>query len=232
VVFLLAPGRGHERLPLLTGAHAMTRGAVVLTAYFLLTNLDVPIARHHLTGADSGTYALASLFAKVCLWGPQFLAVAAFPRMHRAGGRSTALWVLGLTAGFGVGIAAVLVPAAPAVVELVAGRPVSEAASLAPLFALLGTSWAVVNVVVLHDIATRPRRLGGWVWLTTAALVAALTMQPTPTSVGAIVTWALAVSAAGALVGVVRLVRDEHRSVGHPVGPPPVDRTGEAAQSL
>ena len=39
------------------GHAGMSRGAVVLTAYFLLTNVDVPIARHHLTGPDSGTYA-------------------------------------------------------------------------------------------------------------------------------------------------------------------------------
>ena len=89
VALALAPGGGTASVPLATATQALSRGAVVLTAYFLLTNVDVPIARHHLTGPDSGTYALASIFAKVCLWGPQFLAVVAFPRMHRAPSRST-----------------------------------------------------------------------------------------------------------------------------------------------
>ena len=233
VALALVPGGGTVSVPLATATQALSRGAVVLTAYFLLTNVDVPIARHHLTGPDSGTYALASIFAKVCLWGPQFLAVVAFPRMHRAPTRSTGLGVAGLTLLFGVCVSAALVPLGAPVVEAVAGRAVPEAAQLAPYFGLLGTAWAVVNVAVLHDIATRPRGRGGWVWLVTTGLVLALAVQATPTTVSTIVMWALGVSTIGACVALARLAVDGRRSVRrNTVGPSAVEPLAQAHEQL
>jgi O-antigen/teichoic acid export membrane protein len=233
VVVALVPGGGTAGIPLRAATRTLSSGAVVLTAYFLLTNVDVPIARHHLTGPDSGTYALSSIFTKICLWGPQFLAVVAFPRMHRSEGRSTSLGVAALTVVFGLGVSAALVPLGAPVVQLVAGRPVDEAASLAPFFGLLGTAWAVINVAVLHDIATRPRGRGGWVWAVTGAMVLALVLQPTPATVSSIVAWALGVSAVGAGVAIVRLVLDDRRSVlGYTVRPGAVEPLAQAHEEL
>ena len=233
VVIALVPGGGTASIPLRASTQSLSRGAVTLTAYFLLTNVDVPIARHHLTGVDSGTYALASIFTKICLWGPQFLAVVAFPRMHRTEGRSTSLGVAGLTALFGLGVSATLVPLGAPVVQIVAGRAVTEGAALAPYFGLLGTAWAVINVAVLHDIATRPRGRGLWVWTVTAGLVLALALQATPTTVATIVTWALAVSSVGACAAVARLVREDRRSaLGNTVRPGAVEPLAQAHEEL
>lgn len=233
VVVLLAPRGGTEVVPVRSVVGAMSTGAVVLTAYFLLTNVDVPIARHHLTRDDSGVYALAAVFTKICLWGPQFLAVVAFPRMHRSRGRSTSLGVAGLTALSGVAVAVALVPLGGTVVRVVAGRPVEEAAALAPWFALLGTAWAVVNVAVLHEIATRPRGRGLWVWAVAAAVGVALTVQPTPAEVSSIVGWTLAVSLVGAVVAVVRLARADRGSVlGDTVRPGAVEPLAQAHEEL
>jgi O-antigen/teichoic acid export membrane protein len=233
VVIALVPAGGKAPIPLRTAAQSLQSGAVTLTAYFLLTNVDVPIARHHLTGPDSGTYALASIFTKICLWGPQFLAVVAFPRMHRTDGRFASLGVAGLTAAFGLAVSAVLVPFGGVIVQLVAGREVPEAADLAPLFGLLGTAWAVINVAVLHDIATRPRGRGLWVWAVAAGLVLALAIQATPTTVGTIVTWALGVSTIGACVAVSRLVQDvRHSLLGNTVRPGAVEPLAQAHEEL
>lgn len=233
VVIALVPAGGKAPIPLRTAAQSLQSGAVTLTAYFLLTNVDVPIARHHLTGPDSGTYALASIFTKICLWGPQFLAVVAFPRMHRTDGRFASLGVVGLTAAFGLAVSAVLVPFGGLIVRLVAGREVPEAADLAPLFGLLGTAWAVINVAVLHDIATRPRGRGLWVWAVAAGLVLALAIQATPTTVETIVTWALGVSTIGACVAVSRLVQDvRHSLLGNTVRPGAVEPLAQAHEEL
>jgi len=233
VVIALVPARGTVSIPLRPATRALSRGAVTLSAYFVLTNVDIPIARHHLTGVDSGTYALASIFTKICLWGPQFLAVVAFPRMHRTEGRSPTLAVAGVTALFGCAVSAALVPLGAPVMQVVAGRPATEAADLAPYFGLLGTAWAVINVAVLHDIATRPRGRGLWVWLVAAGLVLVLAVQATPTSVSTIVMWALSVSTVGACAAVLRLVRDGRRSpLGDTVGPDAVEALAQAHKDL
>lgn len=198
---------GPDRLRIRGTTALASRSTVLLTAFFLLTNLDVPIARHHLGGPESGSYVLASLFAKVCLWGPQFLAVVAYPRMHRVGGRTTTWGVMGLTATIGAVVAVSAVPLGDTMVTLVAHRSDPVAAQAAPWFALLGTTWAVLNVLVLNEIARqRSARSSWWLWSAVGVLVVALSAGSTPPdTVRGVVSVTLAVAVAAVAVGGVRL---------------------------
>jgi hypothetical protein len=53
-----------------------------ILALFLLTKVDLPLARHFLAASDSGLYAAGAIIAKVAYWGPQFLVVV-FSRVFR-----------------------------------------------------------------------------------------------------------------------------------------------------
>src|SRR6266542_4154696 len=48
---------------------------------FVLANVDVLLARHHLGAAASGLYAAGAVVAKIAYWAPQFVVLIVFPRM-------------------------------------------------------------------------------------------------------------------------------------------------------
>jgi O-antigen/teichoic acid export membrane protein len=152
------------------------RAAQRVAAFLLLTNLDVLLARHYLTAHDSGIYVLGSLFAKAGLWGPQFVAVLAYPRLS-SGRDRTATFVRAAvsTAALGglVAVAAVLV--AGPLVRGLSGAEYADAAHLAPLFALLGTMLALVHLCMVTTVAVGERVYGAVIWA--AAIAEALVVS-------------------------------------------------------
>ena len=52
-----------------------------LLAFFVLTNLDVLVARNQFSHFESGLYAAGSILTKTCLFLPQFVLIVAFPKM-------------------------------------------------------------------------------------------------------------------------------------------------------
>ena len=60
---------------------AALRASGALLGFVLLLNLDLLLARHHLTAAHAGEYAVGAIFAKVAFWLPQGVGVVLLPRL-------------------------------------------------------------------------------------------------------------------------------------------------------
>jgi len=200
------------------GAAAQARGAPAATALgreatvavtgllglFLLTNLDVPLARHFLAAEASGLYALGAVVAKIAFWGPQFVTTLVFARLVTGGDRrrllaGSAALIVASGALLAVGLAAL---AALGVALPLLGRGYAAIGRALPLFAVLGCSLALVQLLLFEEIAASARRMGRVLALA-AVLQAALISVAFHDSVGEIVGTALAVALALVAVGVV-----------------------------
>lgn len=216
VTFLMTQGGPGQRLTLRPLLQRTSQGTVTLTAYFLLTNLDIPVARHVLDSGDSGTYVLGSMFAKICLWGPQFLSVVAFPSMHDAQhGRRATLRVSALTFAVGGLASLTLLPLGGRILSAVSGDAHDPRLDgLAAWFGLLGSVWAVLHALVLHEVATRRARDSWWLWLGAAALGFGVSLLPVSFTVDRVLVAAILVSSLVVLVGLWRVLRDPPRDSG------------------
>ena len=155
---------GHEwrrLLPDLWRANSAIAGVIVLS------NVDLLLARHFLPREISGEYALASLFAKACLWGAQFVPALVFPRLAGQGaGRGLLLRAAAAAAAVGgAGILLAAVAGGP-IVRIVAGDDADYAGTVALVvpFAVLGTLWALVQLALLAAVATGDPRPGRLLW--------------------------------------------------------------------
>ena len=189
-------------------ATALGREATVaitgLLGLFLLTNLDVPLARHFLAAEASGYYALGAVVAKIAFWGPQFVTTLVFARLVTGGDRrrllaGSAALIVASGALLAVGLAAL---AALEVALPLLGRDYAAIGRALPLFAVLGCSLALVQLLLFEEIAASARRMGRVLALA-AVLQAALISVAFHDSVGEIVGTALAVALALVAVGVV-----------------------------
>ena len=189
-------------------ATALGREATVaitgLLGLFLLTNLDVPLARHFLAAEASGHYALGAVVAKIAFWGPQFVTTLVFARLVTGGDRrrllaGSAALIVASGALLAVGLAAL---AALGVALPLLGRDYAAIGWALPLFAVLGCSLALVQLLLFEEIAASARRMGRVLALA-AVLQAALISVAFHDSVGEIVGTALAVALALVAVGVV-----------------------------
>jgi O-antigen/teichoic acid export membrane protein len=178
---------------------AATVGVLGLVA---LTNLDVLLARHYLPAADSGLYAAGSVVAKVTYWAPLAGLMVVFPRLAADGARRALLRRAGAaTLAFGALCAAgsAVLAAWPALVPF--GRAYGAVGPDLPLFAALGTAFALVQLLLFSDIAARGRRSPWPVGLAVAGQ-GLLVAGPFHQSVTQIVTVALASAAMPLLAGV------------------------------
>jgi O-antigen/teichoic acid export membrane protein len=174
-----------------------------LLGLFLLTNLDVPLARHFLPAEASGHYALGAVVAKIAFWGPQFVTTLVFARLVTGGDRrrllaGSAALIVASGALLAVGLAAL---AALGVALPLLGREYAAIGPALPLFAALGSSLALVQLLLFEEIAASARRMGRVLALAAVAQ-AALISVAFHDSVGEIVGTALAVALALVAVGV------------------------------
>jgi O-antigen/teichoic acid export membrane protein len=159
-----------------------------LLGLFLLTNLDVPLARHFLPAEASGHYALGAVFARLVTGGDRRRLLAGSAALIVASG---ALLAVGLAALAALGVPLPLL-----------GREYAAIGPALPLFAALGSSLALVQLLLFEEIAASARRMGRVLALAAVAQ-AALISVAFHDSVGEIVGTALAVALALVAVGVV-----------------------------
>jgi len=168
----------------------------------VLTNLDVLLARHYLPAADSGLYAAGSVVAKVTYWAPLAGLMVVFPRLVADRARRALLRRAGAaTLAFGALCAAgsAVLAAWPALAPF--GRAYVAVGPDLPLFAALGTAFALVQLLLFSDIAARGRR-SPWPVALAVAGQGLLVAGPFHHSVTQIVTVALASAAMPVLAGV------------------------------
>jgi O-antigen/teichoic acid export membrane protein len=195
-------GAGVAPAPSALGREA-TVAVTGLLGLFLLTNLDVPLARHFLPAEASGHYALGAVVAKIAFWGPQFVTTLVFARLVTGGDRrrllaGSAALIVASGALLAAGLAAL---AALGVALPLLGREYAAIGPALPLFAALGSSLALVQLLLFEEIAASARRMGRVLALAAVAQ-AALISVAFHDSVGEIVGTALAVALALVVVGV------------------------------
>lgn len=187
-----------------------------LLGLVLLVNLDIVLARHHLSGAQAGDYAVGVVLTKIAYWLPQAVAVIVLPRLADASRRRRTvpvalaviaamdIWVIMAAAGYGSGI-----------IGLIGGSGYGAHVSAAWLFALLGSLLALVQLLLYSRIASADRRSATAVWAAVAIEVV-------------LVSWwldgSVAQVASAALISVGLLVVAglfmEYRSARRPLGSP------------
>ncbi|MDX2969684.1 MATE family efflux transporter [Kribbella solani] len=150
-------------------------GTHTLLAFFALANADVLFARSLLDEKDSGYYAAGLIIAKACLFLPQFVIVLVFPSLANSPGdtvrlRRAIMAVAGLGACAVIGT--LILPGI--VVEVIGGK--DKYAPLGPytwLFAVAGSAYAVLQLVVYAAIAQQEKRAALAIWLGLVVLAVA-----------------------------------------------------------
>jgi O-antigen/teichoic acid export membrane protein len=142
-------------------------GTHTLLAFFAIANADVLFARALLDGTDSGYYAAGVIVAKACLFLPQFVIVIVFPSLASSPGDTVRLRrAIQAVAGLGVCtvIGTLILP--DLVVTIIGGK--EKYAPLGPytwLFAIAGSAYAVLQLVVYAAIAQQEKRAALLIWV-------------------------------------------------------------------
>jgi len=176
--------------------------AHALIVLFTLTNIDVLLARVFLTEDLSGEYSVGVLLAKIAFFLPNAIIIVLFPKMS-GGGSHRALYIAtGLTAMVGVVITLASVFAGDLIIAVLGGSQYKELGGEAWLFALEGSAFALVQVLLYSRLAAQDRRAVLAVWGALAVL-AVVVIGWRHNSVAEIVTSVVAVSLALTVVGFI-----------------------------
>ncbi len=168
------PGRGLEggRRVLREVAH----NSHALLAFFALSNADIVAARAFFDAEEAGLYAAGLILTKAVLFLPQFVVVIAFPSMASAGGRQRMyLKALGVTAAAGLLATAGAALLSPLAVVFVGGAQYQALEPMIWAFALLGTLYALVQLMVYEVVA---RQHSASVYLIWAGLLVVVGLVP------------------------------------------------------
>jgi O-antigen/teichoic acid export membrane protein len=162
-------GERLSRRPLLREAVLSTHA---LLAYLVLSNMDSLIARNQFDEHDSGLYASGLILAKAALFFPQFVSVVVFPNLARATTHHARLRAVTLVAGFGVVAVAATAVLPRVALVLVGGDQYAEITGRLWLFALAGSTLAVVHLLVFEALARNAHGVVVLVWCAVAAVLA------------------------------------------------------------
>ena len=150
-------------------------GTHALLAFFAIANADVLLARNLLDGEHSGYYAAGVIVAKACLFLPQFVIVIVFPSLANSPGDTLRLRrAIQAVAALGVCcvLGALLLP--DLVVTVAGGKDkYPELGSYAWMFALAGSAYAVLQLVVYAAIAQQEKRAALLIWIGLVSLAVA-----------------------------------------------------------
>lgn len=184
----------------------LTAGQALL-ALFVLTNVDLLLARHYLPAAEAGLYAVGAVIAKGAFWLPQFVAVVAFPRLSDPQ-RHGAVVPRAVVAVVSIGAVVVAVTAVfgRLVVRVAAGSSYDALAGEAWLFAAIGSGYALCQLLLFSQLAGRRTRLGTLLW-GVVAVEALLITSVAHGSVAQVAAVAFAASGALAVAGLALEVR-------------------------
>lgn len=152
---LVGRGRRGPAPPDLPTSRDAVRAATGLAAVLVLANLDLLLARHVLSGDESGRYGVGSVFAKGAFWLPQAVAVVVFPRLvHPEAGTVLLRRAVAVVGGLGLLEALGTLLLAHPILVLAFGARYGSLSALAPLWVVQGAVLAVVQLVVYRGIAT------------------------------------------------------------------------------
>ncbi len=131
----------------------------------LLVNLDIVLARHHLSGAQAGDYAIGAIITKIAYWLPQAVAVIVLPRFADERNRRKVVPIaLGVIALLDVWVVLGTILYGDTIIRLIGGDGYGSHVGAAWLFALLGSCLALVQLLLYSRIASTDRRSATAVW--------------------------------------------------------------------
>jgi len=147
-----------------------------LLALFVLTNVDVLLARALLTPYQAGEYGVGAIIAKVAFWLPQFIGVVLFPRFADQRRARATLVAVGAVAAMGFVVLGVTAAVPWLVVNVVGGAAYAELIPIAWMFAAIGALFALAQALLLTRLALDDRRAVIAVWAAAALLVVLATL--------------------------------------------------------
>lgn len=173
-----------------------------LLALFVLTNIDVLLARALLDSEQAGIYGVGAVIAKIAFWLPQFVSVVAFPRFADA--RRLRATVVSLAAVGGIGALVVLVTALlpGIIVGFVGGSAYASLVPVAWMFAAIGATFALAQALLLTRLAVDDRRAVIAIWGAAGILILLATLV-LPSTVAGLAASALLSGVVLACVGLV-----------------------------
>lgn len=171
-----------------------------LMVLFTLTNVDVLLARLFLSETGSSEYSVGVLLAKIAFFLPNAVVIVLFPKMSGQGSRRPVLIATALTAIVGIIITTVAFFLGPLVVRILGGVQYESMAGDMWLFALEGSAFALVQVLLYSRLAAQDRKAVIAVWVALASLVAIVSLWRN-NSLVEIVTTVVGVSLVLAVVG-------------------------------
>jgi O-antigen/teichoic acid export membrane protein len=135
-----------------------------LFALYVLVNIDVLLARIVLTPEESGIYTVGMLVAKIAFFMPQAITVVLFPKMGKNDSSALRLAVIG-TSLIGAMYIGVSYFASEFVVNAIGGSGYSELYSEVWLFAIEGSLFAVLQVLLYGRIAREDTKVSVLLWI-------------------------------------------------------------------
>ena len=149
-------------------------------AMLAVSYADLILARHLLSPADSGAYAVGSVLTKGALWAPQVVTVLALPRLAR-GSRRTLRLALAAVGACGAALVLASAVAGGLAMRLAGGPDYPRLGGYAAGFAAVGALYAVVFVLVNAEIAARVRWPALPLWAALAGFVTVALLLHPPT---------------------------------------------------
>jgi O-antigen/teichoic acid export membrane protein len=139
--------------------------SIALLGFFVLSNLDIVVARNTLSHHQAGLYAGGLILTKAVLFLPQFVVVVAFPAMSTAGERRRSL-VQSLIAVAGVGVVSTLGAwlLSGLAMIFIGGTEYQAVQGRLWLFAVVGTMLAMLQMLVYGVLARQHRGAAYLVW--------------------------------------------------------------------
>jgi O-antigen/teichoic acid export membrane protein len=155
------------------GVSELYKAAQALIALYVLVNIDVLLARIVLSPAQSGVYTVGMLVAKIAFFMPQAITVVLFPKMGKNDSSALRLAVLGTTL-IGSAYVGFCYFASEFVVNAIGGSGYSELYSEVWMFALEGSLFAVLQVLLYGRIAREDTKVSILLWA--GSLIAAVSV--------------------------------------------------------
>jgi len=186
------------------GAAEFAHVAHALIVLFTLTNIDILLARIFLSENSSGEYSVGVLLAKIAFFLPNAIIIVLFPKMTTGNSRRTVYIATGLTAVVGLLITGFSLLFGDLVIRVLGGVQYVNLGlgTDAWLFALEGSAFALVQVLLYARLAAEDKRAAASVWIALVVLVAIIALWR-HADVVQIVTTVVGVSLVLTLIGLV-----------------------------
>lgn len=149
-----------------------TKSSIALLAFFVLSSIDIVIARNALDEHEAGLYAGGLILTKAVLFLPQFVVIVAFPSMSTVEERRRALLsslTLVAIAGAFCTLAATLL--SDVAMVFIGGDEYSDVQGRLWIFAVLGTLLSMLQLLVYSVLARQGTKSTYLVWASVLILV-------------------------------------------------------------